>query len=90
VIPLIFTYFPPQPTIHEIEKLERLNTSSQLWYEQVIKNTSGSPDLAKSVGSYVDVRDVALANVLATEKEAAGGERILVPTGRSNYHRVSG
>ncbi|KAF9647543.1 NAD(P)-binding protein [Thelephora ganbajun] len=67
------------PTLHEVDKLENLNTSSQLWYEQVVKNTSNSPDLGKSVGSYVDVRDVALANVLAVEKEAAGGERILVP-----------
>ncbi|KAF9791249.1 NAD(P)-binding protein [Thelephora terrestris] len=66
------------PTIHEIGKLEDLNTSSELLYKQAVKNTSSSPDLGKSIASYVDVRDVALANVLALEKEAAGGERILV------------
>jgi len=66
------------PTIHEIGKLEDLNTSSELWYTQVIKNASSGSDLSKSIGSYADVRDVALANVLAVEKEAAGGERILV------------
>lgn len=71
------THFPLQPTIHEVEKLEDLNTSSGLWHKSVIKNSEGGPELGKSTGSYVDVRDVALANVLAVEKEAAGGERIL-------------
>lgn len=65
------------PAIHEIKSLADLNTSSEMWYENVVKNTSNDPDLGKSVGCYVDVRDVALANVLALEKEAAGGERIL-------------
>jgi len=78
----------PQPTLHDVDKLEDLNTSSLLWYDQVAKNTSSSPDLGQSVGSYVDVRDVALANLLAVEKEAAGGERILVPTGKLNHHQV--
>lgn len=65
------------PTMHEIEKLEDLNTSSALWYKSIVKDNGGGPELGKSIGSYVDVRDVALANVLAIEKEAAGGERIL-------------
>jgi len=68
------------PTIHEIGKLEDLNTSSELWFTRVIKNIGSGPKLGESVGSYVDVRDVALANVLAVEKGAAGGKRILVST----------
>ena len=69
-----------------MDKLEDLNTSSLLWYNRVAKATGSSPDLERSVGSFVGVRD-ALANVLALENEAAGGERILVPTGESTHRR---
>ena len=88
MIPRAFTYPPPQPTIHEIGKLENLDTSSQMWFSQVIKNTESDPDLTKPVGSYVGVRDVALANVLAVEKDEAGGERILLSTGRPSRNRT--
>lgn len=88
-MPRVFTYFPLQPIIHEIEKIEELNTSSKLWFDQVIKNTRSDPDLSKPVGSYADVRDVALANVLAVKEEAAGGHRILVATGKSSRHTQS-
>lgn len=84
----MFTYVPPQPTIHEIRKIEELNTSSELWYREVVKNTSSGPDLGRSMGSYIDVRDVALANVLAMEKEAAGGQRILACAGEPNCTSV--
>lgn len=85
-----FTHSPPQRNIHEIVKLEDLNTSSKMWFTQVVQNTRSDPDLGKPVGSYVDARDVALANVLAVEKEAAGGERILVSAGRSSQHCAPG
>ena len=87
-------YFPriiinssPQPVVHEIKKLADLNTSSEMWYKNVVKNTSNGSDLGKSVGCYVDVRDVALANVLALEKDAAGGERILASAGKSSRNK---
>lgn len=88
MIPCACTYSHSQPIIHEIAKLDDLNTSSELWYTHVIKSTGSDPDLSKSAGSYVDVRDVALANVLAAENEAAGGQRILVSTGRQRHHRA--
>lgn len=88
LVPPIFTYFPLQPTIHEVGKLEDLNTSSEFWFSHVIKNTRDGPDLSKPVGSYVDARDVALANVLAVETETAGDERILVSTCRPSSHRA--
>lgn len=83
----VIIHSSPQPTVHEIKKLADLNTSSEMWYKNVAENTSGDPDLGKSVGCYIDVRDVALANVLALEKEAAGGERILASAGESNRNK---
>jgi len=41
-------------------------------------NTGSGPDLEKSMGSFVDVHDVALANIPAVEKKAARGESILI------------
>lgn len=90
MIPRALTYSNLQPTIHEIGRLEDLNTSSELWFNQVVKNTGSDPNLGKSVGSYVDVRDVASANVLALEKGEAGGQRILVSTGGSSRPQVPG
>ena len=48
------------------------------------------PTVAKSLtddafrhcsGEWVDVRDIALAHVLAIEKEAAGGKRVIISAG---------
>ena len=36
--------------------------------------------MSKGAG-WIDVRDVALAHVLAAQKEGAGGERVIVSTG---------
>ena len=35
-------------------------------------------------GCWIDVRDVSEAHVLALEKEAAGGERIIISGGKSS------
>ncbi|KAG6855973.1 hypothetical protein H0H87_008871 [Tephrocybe sp. NHM501043] len=52
-----------------------------LWYDAVL-GEGQSEDLLKVQGSaYVDVRDVAEAHTLALEKEAAGGERIIIAAG---------
>ena len=32
-------------------------------------------------GSWIDVRDVALAHILAAQKQEAGGERIIISAG---------
>lgn len=35
--------------------------------------------------SFIDVRDLGLAHVLALEKEAAGGERVITSSGPYNW-----
>jgi nucleoside-diphosphate-sugar epimerase len=57
------------------------------WYNIVIKGDIDMTSLIHGGGSWVDVRDLGLAHALALEKEAAGGERIIVTAGKS--HRLS-
>lgn len=69
-----------EPPIHELKHPESLNTSSRLWYDVVV--VGGQPeDFLKTGLAFIDVRDVAKAHVLALEKEAAGGERIIISAG---------
>ncbi len=39
--------------------------------------------------SYIDVRDVALAHVVALEKEEAAGQRIIVSEGATTWQETS-
>lgn len=41
--------------------------------------------LAAPAGEWIDVRDIALAHVLALEKEAASGQRFITSTGAFTY-----
>ncbi|KAJ6595876.1 D-lactaldehyde dehydrogenase [Mycena vulgaris] len=70
------------PILHEVGSAEALNQSALDWYHAVLTpNSFGMSDeqlACEPPASYVDVRDVASAHVLALEKEAAGGERFLV------------
>ncbi|CAK5277838.1 unnamed protein product [Mycena citricolor] len=61
------------PDIQGVKSPADLNTSSKSMY-------NGLTNPAALVGGapYVDVRDIARAHVLALEREAAGGERIIV------------
>lgn len=68
--------------IHAIEKLEDLNTSTDEWYGVLYKNTKKDEQIVADVNSWVDVRDVAEAHVVALEKPEAGGERILFSAGK--------
>ncbi|PPQ64056.1 hypothetical protein CVT24_008869 [Panaeolus cyanescens] len=68
---------PPFPPIHDISSLKSLNTSLQTWYDALIADTPKTKEQLLFSSSWVDVRDTALAHVLALEKEAAGGERII-------------
>ena len=68
--------------IHAVEKLEDLNTSAFRWYEVLFKNSKTDEKLVTSADSWVDVRDVAEAHVVALEKPEAGGERILFSAGK--------
>ncbi|TCD64033.1 methylglyoxal reductase (NADPH-dependent) gre2 [Steccherinum ochraceum] len=76
-----FVYGPP---IHEINGgSEGLNQSLKDWFNIVLKGTKDSDKefLAKVGSSWVDVRDVAKAHVLALKTVDAGGQRIIVSTG---------
>ncbi|CAK5279249.1 unnamed protein product, partial [Mycena citricolor] len=64
------------PEIHAVSTPAELNTSSRMMYQ-------GLTQAGATVGggSWVDVRDLALAHVRAIQKEEAGGERIIVCEG---------
>ena len=63
--------------MHEVDKPEHLNTSSQRWYDLFFKPIFSEQELLHA-GGWIDVRDVAEANVAALEKEGAANERILI------------
>ncbi|KAH0589917.1 hypothetical protein H2248_000109 [Termitomyces sp. 'cryptogamus'] len=68
------------PPIHELKSSDALNTSLRLWYDVVVVGGK-TENFLKTGLAFIDVRDVAEANVLALEKEAAGGERIIISAG---------
>ncbi|KAF8545719.1 NAD(P)-binding protein [Imleria badia] len=76
---------PPAVTIHEVTSPASLNTSAAWFYNYVADgataNAAGNDFLANTGVCWIDVRDVAEAHSLALEKEAAGGERIIVSGG---------
>jgi len=78
--------FSPQPPIHDLKSLSSLNTSMQMWYDIVLSGTPKTRDVLLQSNSWADVRDVALGHVLALEKEAAGGERIITNAGTLSPH----
>ncbi|KAJ7571960.1 D-lactaldehyde dehydrogenase [Mycena floridula] len=67
------------PAIHEVATLKSLNTSTALWYKAVF--TEEEVDIMKWKWTWVDVRDLAEAHMLSLEKEAAGGERLILVAG---------
>ncbi|KAF8836359.1 NAD(P)-binding protein [Paxillus ammoniavirescens] len=73
------------PAIHEITTPSSLNTSAAIFYNYVADgakaNAAGNDFLANTGTCWIDVRDLAEAHALALEKEAAGGERIIVSGG---------
>lgn len=69
------------PPIQELSSPEQLNASISEYYKAVMKTDVDVDFLTKTRLSWVDVRDISLAHVLALEKEAAGDQRILVSAG---------
>lgn len=53
----------------------------QQLYDAVVAGKLSNEALASSSNCWIDVRDLAVAHVLAAEKEAAGGERMIVAAG---------
>ncbi|KAJ3772324.1 D-lactaldehyde dehydrogenase [Lentinula raphanica] len=76
------------PIIHEISSPAALNTSIGDWYNSVVRPDMGGKSLdeiAMVGNAWIDIRDVALAHVLALQKEEAGGERLIILEGDFSY-----
>ena len=58
------------------------------WYEKVVDDSPKSKEDLSESNSWVDVRDAALGHVLALEKEAAGGQRIITASGARHVNLV--
>lgn len=73
------------PAIHEVSSPDALNTSAATFYNYVADgakaNAAGNEFLANTGTCWIDVRDLAEAHALALEKQAAGGERIIIDAG---------
>jgi hypothetical protein len=65
-----------------------LNTSLQIWYEMVVADSSKTKEALSESNSWVDVRDTALGHVLALEKDAAGGQRIITSSGARHVNLI--
>ena len=52
-----------------------------MWIDSIISTSPKSKEELLDSNAWVDVRDVALAHVLALEKPDTGGERIVVCAG---------
>ena len=65
-----------------------MNTSLQLWYDKVVADSPKTKEALSESNSWVDVRDTALGHVLALEKDAAGGERIITATGMRHVNLI--
>ena len=51
------------------------------WYKMVVADSPKTKEALSGWNSWVDVRDTALGHVLALEKDAAGGQRIITASG---------
>ncbi|KAG2365175.1 hypothetical protein BDR07DRAFT_1399625 [Suillus spraguei] len=72
------------PAINDATTPSGLGTSSKFFYDYVAHPSSSGAtnEYLASVGStWIDVRDLAEAHAISLEKEAAGGERIIVSAG---------
>ena len=54
----------------------------KFWWDAVVGHLFPPEMALNGSQSWIDVRDVALAHVLALQKEEAGGERIIVSSGK--------
>ncbi|KAJ3712142.1 D-lactaldehyde dehydrogenase [Lentinula raphanica] len=80
------------PIIHEISSPAALNTSIGDWYNSVVRPDMGGKSLdeiAMVGNAWIDIRDVALAHVLALQKVEAGGERLIILEGDFSYQNFS-
>jgi nucleoside-diphosphate-sugar epimerase len=76
-----------QPAIHPITSPSSLNASLKKWYEMVVADSPKTKEFSIS-NPWVDVRDTALGHVLALEKDAAGGQRIITSSGARHVNLI--
>jgi len=55
--------------------------SLKAWYDVVVSDAPKMKELLSASNSWVDVRDTALAHVLALQRQEAAGERVIVCSG---------
>ncbi|CAA7262107.1 unnamed protein product [Cyclocybe aegerita] len=79
-ITTILPAFVVGPPIQDVSSPTSLNQSLQMWYDNVLSGSAKKATLAQA-NTWVDVRDIALAHVLAMENKATGGERIIAAAG---------
>lgn len=60
----------------------------QPWYEIVVTDSPKTKAALSESNSWADVRDIALGHVLALEKDAAGGERIITAAGALHVNPI--
>lgn len=87
----IATMCPPLvlgPIVHYLNSLDALNTSNQRIRDTMLGKYK---DEVPETGVYIwiDVRDLALAHVLAAEKPEAGGRRYFVTAGYFNNKKIA-
>jgi hypothetical protein len=84
---LKYIYLPDsKPPIHEITGgPDGLNTSLKSFYDVIVSDEPKTQELLSYSNSWVDVRDTALGHVLALQKEAAAGERIIICSGMGDF-----
>ncbi|KAH9855687.1 NAD-P-binding protein [Lenzites betulinus] len=66
------------PVLHEVGSAEELNQSAHDWYVNVVKSPLDDEARASVGASWVDVRDIAQAHVLALLKPEASGSRFVI------------
>ncbi|KAI0707581.1 NAD(P)-binding protein [Cerioporus squamosus] len=66
------------PILHEVDKPDHLNESMRIFYDATVGGTYDKETLATLGSSFVDVRDLGMAHVLAIKTPEAGGERIII------------
>lgn len=70
------------PVVHHIDSLENSNESTKLIWELMNGSRETVPE--SRFWLYIDVRDLALAHILAFEKQEAGNQRIIL-AGKGNW-----
>ena len=57
----------------------------EVWHAMVVADSPKTKETLSESQGWVDVRDTALGHVLALEKDAAGGQRIITVCGTHYY-----